>query len=63
MSRAIERLNRWLSPTAVASSVEPTGGATGGGSPVNAVGVQVISTEIEHEAAGAEAEPERQAET
>jgi hypothetical protein len=57
MNRTIKRINRWLAPAAVASSVEPSGGATGGGSPVNAVGVQVVSTEVEREVA--DDEPKR----
>jgi hypothetical protein len=46
MRRILERINRWLGPAAVASSVEPSGGAMGGPT-VNPVGVVAVTNEIE----------------
>jgi hypothetical protein len=40
--RIIERINHWLSPAAVATSVEPSGGATGAGPVVPAVAVPIV---------------------
>ena len=47
LSRAIARVNRWLAPAAVAAQVEPSGGAGGGQTPVDAEAVKAIVGEIE----------------
>jgi hypothetical protein len=57
ISRAIQRFNRSMEKTALASSVEPGGGVTGGpASAVNPMGVKVVLGEIEKDVSDAERE-------
>ncbi len=60
MSRAIQRINRSMEKTALASSVEPGGGVTGGpASAVNPIGVKAALGEIETDVSNTEREHER----
>ena len=50
INRAVQRFNRSMEKTALASSVEPGGGVTGGpAAAVNPMGVKVVLGEIEND--------------